>query len=476
MTSSAPTAEFFVSNEKVQTAWEDARKPLPSAGVQSFDDAILLPLRRKDTPDKLHYYYEGGLCDKDGVFLAGRRRSLDDDMANLSMLWSYPVPPGEIEDRDEEVIFGGVIFSHWGHLITDSTARLWYVTARPGDKRKIVLLERPGNKAQWASEDWKPLFALAGIDAARVEIVSRPTRFRRVVVPDEAYYPFSGFRPEWPTFFEAVRSRITPSPHRKVYFSRTRCTRNDTFNEDLFEDYYREQGFHVVHPEDCTLDEELSCAAGADEVVATVGTLSHNFIFCKPGTKATVLLRTPTIIQPQLLIGAACGLRCSYVEAAANVLPAHHSNCVYYLVPTLRFRKHLAANGLPPFGKSRCDAVFLPDRVRPYVRQWFETFAERRGVFAKSSSPDVVARAGLADAYGSADPDAREKLVEGVASFVAAELRRKDEPAALKKKLKACSGTSGRTPFRFDPLYPLRLAWRPVRRRLLLWRNRTAPK
>ena len=432
-----PLSEFFVANKDNWTlAWNGIRTPLPHATVREVRNAVVLPLRVRTTPGTHHHLFEGGLCEADGTFVAGRRRSRCDDTANFSALWSYPFESGELAIRDEEIIFAGVLFDHYGHLLTDSTARLWYVLAHPEKTCKIVFVRSP-RKARWAPEDPMPLFEMAGIDPARIEIVEKPTQFRNAIVPDEAVYSLDAFRPEWVSFFDAVRAHVEPSPHRKVYFSRTHFKRNDVFNEDLFESYWRARGFHIVHPEDYTLREEISFASGADEIVATIGTLSHQFLFCKPGTHATILLRTANVVALQLIVGAARGLRSDYVEAFRNPLPTWHSDGVFYLAPTPRFKNYLRTRELPPFGEGRCKDAYTPERVKPYVEKWLEVFGNRSAILTSSSSAEFRAMGALAELgrnLGTSPEGA--KLASGISSFVFSSLCLMHERDVLKHKLK----------------------------------------
>ena len=423
--SSDPIAEFFVSNEKDWEAdWATALRFLPPAGVKTVENGICLPLRYDGTAGLFRHVFLGGCCDSNGVFVAGHSRHADGRPENLTCTAAYPVDGEEIPFRDEEVVFGGMMIGHWGHLLTDSTARLWYPVLHPEAKTKIVFLDCLLREFA-AKRDWRPLMELAGIDPARIEILERPTRFRRIVVPDQAVYSLDAVRPEWILFFDAVRANAEPSAFRKVYFSRTRFSKGDTFNEDLFESYWRELGFHVVHPEECSVKEEISLLAGADELVATIGTLSHNFLFAKDGARATVLLRTGKILRLQLLIGAARRLRTAYVEACRNVLPTHHFNGVYFLSPTSRFHRFLETNRLPSFGESRALAPLDPARIRRYVEKWFETFSPRPDPFAHSPSDEKRARGKLATvAAVLADGADRCRLIDAIASFVDSELKR----------------------------------------------------
>lgn len=421
----APNADFLCSNAEVWRAQFDMiKRPLPNATLTDVSNGMVLPLRNKANNPPGKYYFEGGVCDRNGKFIAGRRRSLHDDDANLSALWAYPVSGEQVSVRNESVVFGGVIFSHYGHLITDSTARLWHLIGNQ-DTRKIVFVARPNHISKFAAADWRPIFRLAGIDADRIEIIDKPTRFANITIPDETLYSFSGYRPEWGAFFDAVLKNVSPSRHRKVYFSRTHCKRNDMFNEDLFESYYKSQGFHIVYPETTPFEEQVACAAGAEEIVATIGTLSHNFLFCRPGTNATVLLRSNSIVMPQLLIGAARKLRCRYITVHENVLPAKHSNCVYYLAPTPFFKQALGKERRPAFGDECAKTVLDIGRIRPYVKQWLTIFATRRKAIMSEPRRGINAWQLFGEAFCTVSASQRlsNMVIDCMSFFVRSELR-----------------------------------------------------
>lgn len=411
------SASFFVDNPDIwESEWGIARRFLPHARVRTFANAIVLPLRLSGEQGVAHSLFQGGLCDQEGRFLAGRRRAFLDSSANLSCLQSYPVPESLMERCDEDVVFGGIVYNHYGHLLTDTTARLWYVVSHPEDHRRIVFLKAPA-KFDWAPADCLELFNLAGIRSERIVFVDRPTSFRSVLVPEEAVYSLDAVRPEWMSFFDKVRANVEPSSCEKVYLSRTHFKRGDSFNEDLFESYWASCGYRIVHPEECSLRDEIAFVSGAKELVATIGTLSHNFVFAKPGAHAVVLLRSELPVRLQLLIGAARGLRSDYVQASKNILPTRHNDGVFYLFPTRRFLDYVNQSGMQPFARQRIDLAFSQDRVASYVAKWMEVFDQRISI------PETLKRILGLDVNGDVDSNSHE-IQRMVAERVLSELVR----------------------------------------------------
>lgn len=372
-------AEFKCANaDDWRTDWNEALRFLPPPRVKDFENACLLPLEWLGTEEAIRHMppwlpFRGGVCDSAGGFVAGHRRSFFNPNSCFSALSAHP--GGKPVYRDEDVVFGGVLHGHWGHLLVDSTSRLWFPLLHKEDHRKIVFLEAPLRRGSDPTQ-WRTLFALAGLDPDRIEVVAEPTRFRNVTVPEQAIYSQDAVRKEWILFFDSIRKNIKPSPLRKVYLSRSGFSAHDMINEDLIERHFRKCGYSILRPEDCSIEEEISAVAGADELATTIGTLSHAFLFARPGARATVLLRTGTVIRPQLLVHAARGMDCTYVDMFRNILPTPHDNGVFFLYPSQGYRDQMVKLGLrpeetdpEPFAESR--------RISDYCRKWLSDLAPR---------------------------------------------------------------------------------------------------
>ena len=313
----------------------------------SFEDALLLPPRRLLGDDvQRDGIYEGGVCAADGSYVAAHVRSLSQKHANLSCADPYEVDEAVVKRRDEDVIFGGFIYSHFGHQLLESTSRLWYAVDHPEDQRKIVFLRIPAKAAKYASGNFQQFLDLAGLPASRVEVVDRPTRFARLTVPDQAFVIMSGADTRCLDVFRAMRERAQGPTFEKVYLSRSKFGRKDCVNEAFLEDFHRARGYEIVYPETLSLEEQVSVVAHAKELATTIGTMSHLFIFAEPDAKLTIFLRSKSVIKGQLLVDKVAGREPSYVYAARNILPTSHLTNAHLFGPTCYFRKYLLDEGI----------------------------------------------------------------------------------------------------------------------------------
>ena len=339
---------------------------------RAYENATILPLRwiEESKSEYLDGLLEGGVCTSDGSFVAGQNRANTKKITNRSCVRGYDAGPN-IVHRNEEVIFGGILVGHWGHTLLDSTSRLWYSVSHLQDSRKTVFVTFPNQEFRY-----QKFFSLAGLTEDKYEIITVPTEFSRVIVPAESSFSSTGyFTPQWITFFDAIVRNVKPSKYKKIYLSRTAYEIQNLIGEEYFETFFQEHGYHVVHPEQLPIEEQISLMAGAESVASTIGTISHLALFCQPNTEFIILNRSHNIVKMQIAIDQARQLNAIYVDAYRNLLPEQQGgNCIFLMAPGKPWNKMVEDR----FGE-KPNASFekeqLPLLAMRYAREWARHFS-----------------------------------------------------------------------------------------------------
>ena len=349
-------------------------------GEFTVENGIVLPLRVREDLKRLDAAYEGGVCDSEFVFKAGLRRNYEKEDWNLSVCTSYQVPEEEIVTKDETVVFGGIMQKHFGDMLTMTTARLWWFAQNPDTPYRFVFLFRPG----FSVDDYpKEFFELLGLTEDRIEIVTVPTRYSRIIVPEEACYNLSCAHPKWLLPFEYMKEKakaaLPPSPHEKIYLSRTEFSKygeGDGLNEEFYEEFFRRRGFAVIHPQTLPLIEQVSLLMGAKEIACTFGTLSHMALFAQDGARQINIIRAPEWWPSQSVISAVRHLDWYYVEGTMNPLVSPHDYGYFLYYPTKYFRAFLEAQGIPYTEEEMGEKTPPDELINLYIRKWAEHFTD----------------------------------------------------------------------------------------------------
>ncbi len=265
--------------------------------------------------------YSGGVCDENFNFVAGMLRMGKGYTKNggyFGIAESYKVSNNLVKNSDETVIFGGVLIAHFGHFILECMSRLWYVLENPDVEHKIAFILIRDEK-EWY---WR-FFELLGIQD-RVVLITQPTRFKNVIIPEEAVHSWKEYTDKHYVPYKKIKDAVPEGKYEKIYLTRTQLTSAVSFvGEEYFEEYYKAKGYTVVAPETLPLAEQISILKGAKEVVATIGSISHLAIFCNAGTKLTLLCRVDDdTLPPQCLVNQAAGLDVCIVDVSLNFLYA----------------------------------------------------------------------------------------------------------------------------------------------------------
>lgn len=287
-------------------------------GFKEVENAIVLPNKR--VKDKTY----GGVCDENFNFITGHQVHGDgliaDTYLHTEIKGGYEVPQSSVVEypSDETVLYGGNMFDHPGHLMTEDFGdRIWWLLKNPDSNLKIAI-----TAWIWLTDDIpfiKEFFEAFGVSEDRLIVVAQPTKFKKLIIPDQSafplYYNFPyEFTAEYISVFQHMRERLTPGKDKKIYLSKKQTEKQNIIGADYFDEFFRNRGFRIVYPEEHTLKEKAEMMYGAEEVVTIDGTNVNYVLFCKPSVRFTILARLPNFWNsPQQLINEAMGNKNFYL-------------------------------------------------------------------------------------------------------------------------------------------------------------------
>lgn len=242
-------------------------------------------------------------------------------------------------DSINEVIYLGGINKCWGHYITDGICKLWCINSP-----EIKLLLKKDIPVvftyEWIIEDkisssWRHIIDLLGWENVNIVPLTKITKFKRIYIPSNSLQHSTKGRFYTSEFNQLVNSLknaalshdMKPPKFEKVYLSRTRLTSDHAeFGEKGIEKLFRKVGYKILYPEQLSFEEQVYYLHNAKEVAGTMGSISHNFMFCNSETKVYILRKSWYTNDFQYVINQVSNLDVTYIDVNLSVFLNSNSN------------------------------------------------------------------------------------------------------------------------------------------------------
>lgn len=289
---------------------------------REYENAIVLPAKKNSWPPK------GGVRDQNGKWIIN------------STAWNYEDESqyNSYDYVDEEIIYIGSLISIYGHTFTDNISKVWFILNKPSTKLKIAY------SASWDNSKIPQyvidFFALLGLNINKFIHINKPTKFRKVIIPDSAFIRhkskdgYAQIHKKMADLYAIITNNALKQEnyisknekYKKIYFSRTRAKgskkRFNNFrdlNESDLEKIFIQSGYTIIHPEQLSIISQINILQRCDEFVATEGSISHNSVFVKDCSKVTILKKGYWINRYQLALTLLKKNNTSFVDC-------HHSS------------------------------------------------------------------------------------------------------------------------------------------------------
>lgn len=373
---------LYVGNSE---AWEKnlAQKRFSdrALGLKIVKHGIVLPAQKKDGT------WRGGVCTRNFDFVAGFTRvdpvTKKSGERFASVESSYVVDREKILQLEEDVFFGGALIGHFGHFMLECWSCLHFVLQHPELPLKILFLTTShGGYHSWFDE----FFRLMGIAQERIVYVEKPVQYRSVVVPEQSAYCPISFTREFLIPYQAIKARVKPGSHRKLYLTRTKFEAEDSvgvhcYNEEYFENFFVARGFEAVSMEKLSVAEQISLIMGADEIAATLGTLTHWAIFSKSTAKFIMLNRTSGHVSGyQCMILEAFNVKNFYVVDVSKNFMYPNRTVGVVMLGANKYWKAFVADYFGEQIEEDDDVLYFDDALNKYVNFWCKKYSTSKNL------------------------------------------------------------------------------------------------
>lgn len=234
----------------------------------------------------------------------------------------YSFEDSNIDVLDENVIYIGIIPKHWGHFLIDTVSRFWPFLLEKYRKYRVAF-------CGWGWQDGKisgnflKAFELMGISEDQLIFVKYPIKVSKIIIPEATMEFGATWNKTYKDTVDQIAERalkdmscLKLKKYKKIYFTRTQLLKSklNEVGEKEIEELFSSAGFHVLAPEKLSLVEQIFYIRNCEVMASLSGTIPHNSVFAKNGTKIIILNRTPVINPPQIRINQLAHTEWLYID------------------------------------------------------------------------------------------------------------------------------------------------------------------
>ena len=243
----------------------------------------------------------------------------------------YEINPSEIKLKGEGCIYLGLFHTCYGHAITDTLKKLWYIETNECKQyvaqgyELIFITGKNGDLPEWN----KKILELAGVNLLEITHLRQNKFYKHIIIPDNSIFKENGYQYYTDTFEKTI-NKIKISVSKtitykqqvpcKLYFTRSAIhfSNNREIGEKRIEKVFKEKGYTIVSPEKHSIEEQVSMLMKCTHFAATEGSVAHGAIFASKHTSVCALRKADYINKYQPMITQLTDSNTTYIDI-------HHS-------------------------------------------------------------------------------------------------------------------------------------------------------
>ena len=300
----------YPSKAKAIAEARDKFHKVDSAIVETYDNATILPAVKFDDYDVSHG--RGGVMDENGKYV-----ELSKQKARVQGYYN-PSKYG-IEESNETVVYCGFFNKVWGHFITQVVSRLWYALKNDKSVDAYVFIDSLDGNKQF-SGNYFEFLKLLGI-SDKVRIINKPTKFKKVIVPEEGLVYNDHYTQEFIDLYQFIDKKglelYSGEKYDKVFFSKRKLpiSAESNLNEKFLDNYFKKNGYSIFYPEQLSLIDTIGILQNAKFFAGIASSLLHNQLF-GTSSQTTICIEKQAFYNPyQVMVAKITDCKTIFIDA-----------------------------------------------------------------------------------------------------------------------------------------------------------------
>ena len=361
--------------EALQRWYESGFYKKDQLSVELYENAVILPLK-KEPGDSLQFGKGGVVCSNKYIESSGIEN-------RVGGYYSFDNPAY----KDQKVVYCGALIRQWGHFLVESLSRIWYWLENDITIDRYVFISNNSwfGKKESITGNYREFFELLGI-WDKLDIITIPTEYKEVVVPELAYSRKYYYSDRYKAIFDCIIKNALEidsqtDVSQKVFLSRSKLKKavQNECGLDLLDHFFSKNGYSILYPETLSLRELIHYFHGAEVCAAESGTLPHNFLFCEDGKRVEIIERQTTVNEIQANLDQVRSFDLTYVDAHFTIYPTQAGWGPYFFAYNKQFDQFTKDKGyLPPDDYFQSEK-YLKRNLKQYLNEYKKSYGMQWG-------------------------------------------------------------------------------------------------
>lgn len=277
----------------------------------------------------------------------------------------------DVLESDCKVVYAGPFYAHWGHLLVDCLLRLWFILENKSffEDKKILFI--PVNNSEF-DQKFYDVLELLGIGQEKIITIDKPTKFRKVYLPEESYIVGEYWTYEYKRMFEKIINEVmknyTGQTYDKVYLTRTKWKlgrQNGEFGEKEIEKLFAVNGYNVISPQDLGVREQIAILANCKSIACPMGTVAHAVALFGMNLQQMIICNKRCLHVPhQMYLNEMSSAQVTYIDDYYSETPG-----IYWIGINENMERYAKDMGFAfPYTKAFLVRKYIENGIRYYIK------------------------------------------------------------------------------------------------------------